>query len=108
MCGDRITVICNQENFLLHGNAYKIKQALPNCHIIFKEARKATLDNGRPANGMFIALPDAYRSCIKDVSPSHWRLQAAILKSGSRDILIINSYFPTDNGLLQINENEFG
>ena len=29
-----------------------------------------------------------------------------LLKTGSRDIRIINSFFPTDNGLLQINENE--
>ena len=77
MCGDKITVICNQENFVLHGNAYKIKQALPNGHVILKEAIKATLDNGKPANGMFITLPDAYMSCIQDVSSSHWHIQAA-------------------------------
>ena len=106
MCSNRITVLCNQENFLLRGNAYKVKQALPSCHILFKEAKKITLDNGRPSNGMFIALPSAYSNSIKDVSPDHWRLQAAILKSDNTDILLINSYFPNDNGLQHVHEDE--
>ena len=106
MCSNRITVLCNQENFLLRGNAYKVKQALPSCHVLFKEAKKETLDNGRPSNGMFIALPAAYSSSITDVSPDHWRLQAAILKSDNTNILLINSYFPNDSGLQNILEND--
>ena len=55
---------------------------------------------------MLIALPVAYVSSISDVSPSHWRIQAAILKTDKMDILIINSYFPTDNGILQVFNEE--
>ena len=106
LCGDKIPVICNQENFLLRGNSYKVQKALPNCHILFKSAKKENLDKGRPANGMFIALPMTYNSSILDVSPEHWRLQAAILKADKSDLLIINSYFPTDKALLRIDEAE--
>ena len=33
---------------------------------------------------------------MTDVSPGHWRVQAAMLKFSTRNILLINSYFPTD------------
>ena len=33
-------ILCNQGNFLLKGNNYKIKQCLPNARVIFKEAIK--------------------------------------------------------------------
>ena len=44
-----------QENFLLKVNGYIIKQALPDHHILFKPAEKDYLE-GRPKNGMFIAI----------------------------------------------------
>ena len=53
-------MICNLENFILKKNAYVIEQTLPDCKIFFKEAIKDGLE-GRPKNGMFIALP----KCLK-------------------------------------------
>ena len=38
--GCNLTVLCNQENFLLKANGYTIKQALPDFHILFKPALK--------------------------------------------------------------------
>jgi hypothetical protein len=74
LSGNRIPVLCNQENFLLRENNFKVRQALPNCHIVFKGARKNQLNTGRPANGMFIAIPDKFNGCVRDVSPENWRL----------------------------------
>ena len=99
-------MLSNQENFLLRGNNYKVKQALPNCHIVFKGGKKINLNKGRPANGMFIAIPDKFNGSIRDVSPEHWRLQAVILKCENSNILVINSYFPTDPATIRLNEAE--
>ena len=57
--GNRIPIICNQENFILRGNYYKILQAMPGFHIIINPAVKNNLDQGRPKGGMCIAVPDA-------------------------------------------------
>ena len=43
-------ILCNQENVLLQGNMYRVKQCLPDAHIIFKKAVKNTLGGGRPMN----------------------------------------------------------
>ena len=45
---------------------------------------------------MFIAVPDAFKNNVDDVSPDYWRLQAVILKCGNSKIILINSYFPVD------------
>ena len=73
------SILCNQENFLLKGNSYKIKQCLPNARIIFKPAEKDSLD-GRPKNGMFISIPREITEYVDDVSPNHWRVQAILLR----------------------------
>ena len=65
-------ILCNQENFLLKSNAYKVKQCLPNSRIIFKKAEKDSLE-GRPRNGMFISIPDVIKEQVTDVSPDHWK-----------------------------------
>ena len=70
---EKITILCNQENFLLKNNSYKIKQVLPNYQIIFKPATKDKLD-GRPKNEMFIEVPDIIRGNVLDVSPKNWRI----------------------------------
>ena len=73
-------MILNQENFLLKANNFKIKQCLPDFHIIVNQAEKEGL-HGRPKGGMFIAIPEKYKEEVTtDVSPGHWRLQACILK----------------------------
>ena len=51
---------------------------------------------GRPKNGMFIAVPKEIKENVKDISPNHWRTQAVIVHTLECDILVINSYFPTD------------
>ena len=66
-------ILCNQENFILHGNIFKTKQSLPNARIYFKRAVKDSMD-GRPKNGMFIAVPDGIKELVVDVSPNHWRV----------------------------------
>ena len=95
--GNRIPILCNQENFTLKGNCYKILKSIPGFSFIIKPAVKQAQDKGRAKNGMFIAFPDPIKSQIEDVSPTFWRIQAAILKSSNSNLLIINSYFPVDS-----------
>ena len=89
-------ILCNQENFLLQGNGYQIKKCLPDSHVIIKEAVKSPHDSGRPKNGMFIAVPGQLKEFVTDVSPSNWRVQAVILHTNGSNIMIVNTYFPTD------------
>ena len=90
-------ILCNQENFILRGNAYKIKNALPDLHTIIKPAVVSSFDGaGRPKNGMFISVPGHLRNKIEDVSPTYWRVQAVIVNLHNVKILLINSYFPVD------------
>ena len=95
--GDKIPIICSQENFILKGNSYKIIQTLPKFHVLVNPAIKDTQNIGRPKGGLFIAIPDCIKNMVKDVSPGHWRLQAVIISSPSSKTLLINSYFPTDS-----------
>ena len=96
--GDKIPILCNQENFIMRENAYKIRQAFPrNIQVLINPANKKDLDQGRPSNGMFIAYPDNIKNQVVDVSPGHWRLQAVKIKFKTSSVLLINSYFPTDS-----------
>ena len=97
ICGNKIPVLCNQENFLLRNNCYKIRQCLPDFHVISKPALKVNLSYGRPINGMFIAIPTMFKEKIKDVSPDNHRLQAVTLTMNNQVFLILNTYFPTDS-----------
>ena len=92
---DYYPILCNQENFLLQGNRYLAKKCLPDARLVFKNAVKNNFE-GRPTNGMFIAIPDVVKQQVNDVSPAHWRIQAIILSTSRNRILLINSYFPTD------------
>ena len=56
--GDKIPILCNQENFVLKGNVNRIYKALPGFNCFIKPAVKNNHDKGRPKNGMFIAFPD--------------------------------------------------
>ena len=94
--GDKVPILCNQENFILRDNSYKIKQALPDFQVVINPAIKKDLSQGRPSNGMFIAFPDNIKNQVTDVSPGHWRLQAVKIKLMTSSLLLINSYFPTD------------
>ena len=95
------SILCNQENFLLKGNNYKVTQCLPNARVIFKETIKDCFE-GIPKNGMFVAIPQDIKEFALDVSPTHWRVQAIILSTPSNKVLIINTCFPTDQRM-----NEF-
>lgn len=93
--GDSLPVICNQENFLLKSNEYFARNALPDHHIIFNPATKESLD-GRPINGMFVAVPDSIKEKVRDISPPSKRMQSLMFNFDTCKILLINTYFPTD------------
>ena len=100
-----LTIICSQENFLLKNNEYVAKQVLPEHHLVFKPATKEGFD-GRPKNGMFIALPQCFKNDVVDVSPKSNRVQSIIIKNGSVKTLLINTYFPTDPRKEDFDESE--
>ena len=103
---NKLTLLCNQEHFLLKANCYKIKKALPGFFMLIKPAVKNAHDKGRPKGGLFIAVPDILKNEVNDVSPAFWRTQAITLKIGSSRILLINTYFPTDPGTVILDETE--
>jgi hypothetical protein len=94
--GEKIPILCNQENFILKANVYKLFQAIPGFQFFVNPAIKSGQDRGRPANGMFICVPDCIKSCVTDISPGHWRVQAVVIESDHSRTLLINSYFPFD------------
>jgi hypothetical protein len=79
---------------------------MSNFYSFIKPAVKNNHDNGRPKNEMFISIPLELRDVTKDVSPNHWRIQAIIISVVNKKILLINSYFPTDKGTFNLNDNE--
>ena len=99
--GNKIPILCSQENFILRGNSYKISQALPGSYIVVKPAIKETHTKGRGKGGLFIAVPDNFKNSVQNVSPSHWRLQAVLVKTQGSVLLLINSYFPVQWTLVQ-------
>ena len=98
-------ILCNQENFLLYGNRFQVKQCLPHARIIFKKAVKE-LNEGRLKNGMFIPIPGEIKECVKDVSSNHWRVQAVILNTKKSKLLAVNTYLPTDPKLKDFDTEE--
>ena len=46
--GDKIPIVCNQENFILRNNSYKTNNALPSCHILIKPSVKESHTSRRP------------------------------------------------------------
>ena len=104
--GTKVPIICNQENFIIRENSYKINRALPGFQVLVNPAVKNDLGLGRPKNGMFIAFPEKIKSSVTDVSPGHWRLQAVVVSFRTCRTLLINSYFPVDSRRLDDEENE--
>ena len=105
-CGSSIPIICNQENFLLKSNTWKINNTLPGFRIFVKPAVKVNEDFGRPKNGMFIAIPQNLNIDIEDVSPDNWRIQALVLKFPNIKLLLVNSYLPVDLQTQNFDETE--
>lgn len=66
--GNKLSILCNQENFVLKANSYKIRKALPGYYAIIKPAIKTSHDKGRPKGGLFIAVPEIIKNELKDVS----------------------------------------
>ena len=54
--GNKIPILCNQENFILQDNSYKLTGALPGYEVLLNPAVKNSHDKGRPKNGMFIVF----------------------------------------------------
>ena len=52
--GNKLPVLCNQENFIMRGNCYKIMKALSDYHVLIKPAVKESQDKGRAKNGMLL------------------------------------------------------
>ena len=94
--GDKLPILCNQENFILRDNSYRVTNALPGFQFIINPAVKNTHDKGRPKNGMFVAFPEHIKNMVSDVSPGFWRIQAVKFTFSNSTTLLINSYFPTD------------
>ena len=69
---------------------------IPDFHIFFKPALKECFE-GRPRNGMFIAIPNTIKEIVTDISPDHWRVQAALIQNKNSNIMIVNSYFLQDS-----------
>ena len=72
-----------------------IRNALEGFHAFIKPATKEHMD-GRPANGMFIAIPKQLRNKAKDISPKSNQIQAILLETSEDVLMIINVYFPGD------------
>ena len=88
--GGKIPILCNQENFQLRDNSYRLNQALPGFKLIIKPAIKKDVSYGRPSNGMFIAFPDTIKNQVTDVSPDFWRVQAVKIQFDTSTLLLIN------------------
>ena len=93
LSGDNLPIICNQENFLLKANGYMVKKCLPDHQIFFKPATKKDL-NGRPKNGMFIAIPSCLKESVEEISSPSPRVQSVLIDYHCNKTLLINTYFP--------------
>ena len=62
-------------------------------HTDFLQKSYQKFIEGRPMNGMFIAVANDITENVLDVSPNHWMVHAIMLKANNNRILIINTYF---------------
>ena len=90
-----VPILCSILYSLPCSKKFPWLQCLHNTRIFFRKAIKDALNNGRPKNGMFIAVPKKFKGCAKEIPTNHWRLQAVTLIIPNNRILILNSYFPT-------------
>ena len=103
--GDSLPILCNQENFLYKSTSYKVKQALPNAFVFFKEAYKIHGEaSGRPQNGMFIAIDKSLKNFASNISSQNWRVQAIKISLDMTNLVIINTYFPGDPQTLNFDD----
>ena len=90
----------------MKANSYNVVNSLPDFHPFINAAVRPSTEGGRPKGGMFIAVSKSIRKFVEDVSPNHWRLQAIKIKCNLSNILLINSYFPTDPKLGNFDETD--
>ena len=67
------TVLCNQENFMLRQNAFKLSSPSSATHLVF--VKPAIKENG----GLFTAVPISLRNYFHDISPNNWREKKKVL-----------------------------
>ena len=96
VCYGKIPILCNQENFLLRSNIYKIQQTFPNFQLFVKSAVMNGHDKGRAKNGMFVAVPESIKNQVEDISPEFYRVQVLKVTLKTSSCLLVNSYFPCD------------
>ena len=96
--GNKIPIFLVQEHFLLRSNIYKLSKFFNTSAVLAKPAFKnfETQNTGRPMGGLATIVPKYLRKHTKVMNCESWRLQPILFKFGNKEILIINSYFPTD------------
>ena len=52
---------------------------------------------GRTQNGLFVAIPKQLKAHVTDASAASSRIQAVIIKTIIKNIMIMNAYFPQDH-----------
>ena len=103
---NNMPVLCLQEHFLLRNNVYKLCKGLKNYTVLPKPAHKdfQSLDYGRPKGGLATVIPTSLRKYVTVLNCQSWRLQPLKFCIGGESILLINSYFPTDERNDEVNE----
>ena len=98
LCGNNLPVCLVQEHFLLRSNIYKLSKFFKSSAVLAKPAFKnfENQNTGRPMGGLAVIIPKHLRKCTKVINCDSWRLQPVLFNCGGKQILIINSYFPTD------------
>ena len=98
LCGNKIPILLLQEHFLLRSNVYKLSKFFSNSAVLAKPAFKKfeNQNTGRPMGGLAVIMPKHLRKSTKIIKCDSWRLQPILFQCGGREILIVNSYFPTD------------
>ena len=94
--GSSLPIICNQENFLLKVNEYKIRQCLPDHHILLKFLNLLPNRILMVDQKMFIAVHSCLKEKVEYVSPLPPRIQIALIETQNCKIILINTYFPRD------------
>ena len=100
LSGNRITIVCIQEHFLLRNNLKKISNYFSNSSVISKPAFKTfeAQNRGRPKGGLSIILPKYLRKSVKIILCKSWRIQCIVIEVNGESTILINSYFPNDSG----------
>ena len=80
----------------MKAKGFIIEKCLPDHHIFFKPANTKNDLNGRPKNGMFVAVPICLKESVQDVSPLSSRIQRILIETQNDKIMLLNTYFPTD------------